>query len=239
MIFCVFFFVRDVRRRFREENYERRCQSLSPGSLVPQSESRVAAPDPESRIPNAELRDATLDEPSCAHFTHDCAREKTAMLSSERRWLTGLLAAAVTLLPVSAQAQRAVRSFDESIPEVLFALSEPLTEPAGLRATTMARGWLQRAADREVARLTRSTAFADSALRPPQQSGAQKRSWIGRHPALFGALVGFGGGFLIGYLPGDDGVFDDFTAGFNGLVLGGVGAGTGAVAGAVVGALSK
>jgi hypothetical protein len=56
---------------------------------------------------------------------------------------------------------------------------------------------------------------------------------------LFGALVGFGGGFLIGYLPGDDGVFYDFTAEFNGLVLGGVGAGTGAAVGAVVGALSK
>jgi hypothetical protein len=46
---------------------------------------------------------------------------------------------------------------------------------------------------------------------------------------VFGALVGFGSGFLIGYLPGDDGVFDDFDAEFNGLVLGGVGALAGAV----------
>jgi hypothetical protein len=52
-------------------------------------------------------------------------------------------------------------------------------------------------------------------------------------------LVGFGGGFLIGYLPGDDVVFDDFVARFNGFVLGAVGAGTGAVVGAVVGATTK
>ena len=103
----------------------------------------------------------------------------------------------------------------------------------------MTRKWLERAVDREVLRPTRSTAFADSAVRARQQPGAQKRGWIGRHPVLFGALVGFGGGFLIGYLPGDDGVFDDFTAEFNGLVLGGIGAGTGAAVGAVVGASSR
>ena len=61
------------------------------------------------------------------------------------------------------------------------------------------------------------------------QPPVQKHNWIKRHRAAFGALVGFGSGFLIGYLPGDDGVFDDFTAEFNGLVLGGVGALAGAV----------
>jgi hypothetical protein len=52
-------------------------------------------------------------------------------------------------------------------------------------------------------------------------------------------LVGFGGGFLIGYLPGDDAVFEDFTAGFNGMVMGGIGSATGAVAGAVIGVVRK
>jgi hypothetical protein len=52
-------------------------------------------------------------------------------------------------------------------------------------------------------------------------------------------LIGFGGGFLVGYLQGDDGVFDDFTAGFNGFVLGGIGAGAGAAVGAVVGASTR
>jgi hypothetical protein len=60
---------------------------------------------------------------------------------------------------------------------------------------------------------------------------ARRGNWITRHPAAFGAIVGFTAGFLIGFLPGDDAVFDDFTAGFNGLVLGGVGAGAGAVVG--------
>ena len=70
-----------------------------------------------------------------------------------------------------------------------------------------------------------------SAQAPP----ARTRSWIAAHPVLFGAAVGFGTGFLIGYLPGDDAVFDDFTAGFNGWVMGGIGAGTGALIGLVVG----
>ena len=51
---------------------------------------------------------------------------------------------------------------------------------------------------------------------------------------MFGALVGCGGGFLIGFLPGDDAVLDDFDASFNGLVVGGVGALTGAVVGEIV-----
>jgi hypothetical protein len=56
---------------------------------------------------------------------------------------------------------------------------------------------------------------------------------------LFGALVGFGSGFLVGYLSGDDGVFDDQNAAFSGWVLGGVGAGAGALIGAVAGAATK
>jgi hypothetical protein len=103
----------------------------------------------------------------------------------------------------------------------------------------LAPGWLTQATNREVARLSLSVDSADPSLRGLQQPGQQKHGWIGRHPVLFGALVGFGGGFLIGYLPGDDGVFDDFVASFNGLVLGGVGAGTGAAVGAIVGAARK
>jgi hypothetical protein len=84
---------------------------------------------------------------------------------------------------------------------------------------------LERAIDRQVAR---------SAFQTVQTSTPQKRRWISRHPALFGALVGFGGGYLIGYLPGDDGVLDDFVAEFNGAVIGAVGALAGAIVGEVV-----
>jgi hypothetical protein len=72
-----------------------------------------------------------------------------------------------------------------------------------------------------------------SARSTPQAQAPQRRqaSWIARHPILFGSLVGFAGGFLIGYAAGDDGVFYDFTAEFNGCVLGGIGAGAGAFVG--------
>jgi hypothetical protein len=127
-------------------------------------------------------------------------------------------------------------------PPLLLAVvrsSDGVSVRASRLPSTPVAGWLTRAASRELARLNLSAASAEPALLRVQQPGQRKRSWIGRHPVLFGTLVGFGGGFLIGYLPGDDGVFDDFTAGFNGWVLGGVGAGTGALVGAIVGAATK
>ena len=83
--------------------------------------------------------------------------------------------------------------------------------------------------------MTFSKASARFSLVHAQQA-AQSRGWIGRHPVVFGTLVGFGGGFLIGYLPGDDAVFNDGAAGFNGLVMGAVGSGIGAAIGVFVGA---
>ena len=77
----------------------------------------------------------------------------------------------------------------------------------------------------------RSAAPAGRRTRQPGSG----RSWIGRHPAWFGSIVGFVTGFFIGYLPGDDGVFYDFDASFNGLVIGGLGAGIGAVVGWPIG----
>ena len=93
--------------------------------------------------------------------------------------------------------------------------------------------WVQAAEASEGARLMFTFPSRSPTLGALQQP-RHKRGWIGRHPVLFGTLVGFGGGFLIGSLAGDDGVFDDFTAEFNGLVLGGVGAGVGAVSGAIL-----
>jgi hypothetical protein len=148
------------------------------------------------------------------------------MIGSNRLWLSGLTVA-VVLLAARGEAQTMARTVEGPQPIM------------GAAATIVSAGWLKQAAEREVRRLKLSTAFADSGLLVVQPPGPQKRSWIGRHPALFGALVGFAGGFLIGYLPGDDGVFDDFTAGFNGWVMGGIGAGTGASVGAVVGELRK
>ncbi len=151
----------------------------------------------------------------------------TAMIGSHRLWLSGLTVAAIALWPASGEAQTMARTFEE--PQQIVRAED----------TIVSAGWFERAAEREVRRLKPSTAFADSGWLLVRQPGPEKRSWIGRHPALFGALVGFAGGFLIGYLPGDDGVFDDFTAGFNGWVMGGIGAGTGATVGAVVGLSRK
>jgi hypothetical protein len=88
-------------------------------------------------------------------------------------------------------------------------------------------------------RLAAPAAPARPALGRLQSPAPRKRSWIGRHPALFGSLVGFGGGFLIGYLPGRDGIFEDQDAAFGGWILGGVGAGAGALVGATVGAATR
>ena len=96
---------------------------------------------------------------------------------------------------------------------------------------------LRRAVDRHVSELLLTA--AKSTVLPARRQQVTKRGWIKRHPALFGAAVGFWTGFFIGYLPGDDGVFDDFTATFNGMVVGGIGAGVGAVTGAVVSAASR
>lgn len=88
--------------------------------------------------------------------------------------------------------------------------------------------------ERECVLVTLSNLSARRASLMVQQEPRERRSWVRRHPVLFGTLVGFAGGFLIGYLPGDDVWFDDFAAPFNGLVLGGAGAGIGAAAGAIL-----
>jgi len=108
------------------------------------------------------------------------------MRSSDQRWFSALTVAAVPLLPVSAEAQMIIRSFDDLLPsagetvvviekpaqeaksgalEISFESFEPLTRPVSLWPT----------------RLARSRAFGESALRARQQTGPRKRGWIGRH----------------------------------------------------------
>jgi hypothetical protein len=152
------------------------------------------------------------------------------MLSINGRWVGRLMAVLMTVLPLRAEGQTVIRS------------SEAVMADAGRTHVVnkgLAAGQLDGPIAREAFRLTRPIAVGISVGRARQQPPQQKRSWIGRHPVIFGTLAGFGAGFLIGYLPGDDAVFDDFTAGFNGWVLGGVGGGTGAAIGAIVGASTK
>jgi hypothetical protein len=112
---------------------------------------------------------------------------------------------------------------------VLFSLT--VAAPAAADRPT-----IQHAAHVEAARL----AGLDAAARAKQGTApARSRNWVQRHPVLTGTLIGAGTGFLIGYLPGDDGVFYDYTAGFNGTVLAGVGAGAGASIVAIVQAVRR
>jgi hypothetical protein len=92
-------------------------------------------------------------------------------------------------------------------------------------------GAIQQGVRRELTRL----AAAGSAT--PAPTPPQRRNWVQRHPKLTAALIGGGAGFAIGYLPGDDAVFDDFDATFNGNVLAGVGAVAGVSVVAIVQAL--
>ena len=103
---------------------------------------------------------------------------------------------------------------------LLPAAGAPPGPPPGPPATTLL------AAVHDAARAT-------VVLPAPQKPS--RGNWVKRHPVWTGAIIGFTAGYLIGYLPGDDAVFYDFTATFNGLVIGGLGAGVGALAGWVIG----
>ena len=102
------------------------------------------------------------------------------------------------------------------------------------RQATLA-GWLERTPDREVPRLILSAAVTDSAFLAVQQPAPRKRSWIGRHPVLFGTIVGFGSGYLFGYLVVKD---DGFGFGINAAEMGFLFGLTGGGGGALVGALA-
>ena len=64
---------------------------------------------------------------------------------------------------------------------------------------------------------------------PGEATREQRRSWVGRHPALTGAIVGFGAGCALVYLTADE----DAIIAREGpaLFFGGVGAGIGALIG--------
>jgi hypothetical protein len=112
------------------------------------------------------------------------------------------------------------------------------------RAEPLAPRWpagpvpsLRQAIQGEVARLAEAEAAATRGR--PSSPATRPRSWFKRHPVWTAAIVGAASGFLVGYLPGDDAVFDDFTAGFNGTVMAGVGAAGGASVVAIVQALRR
>jgi hypothetical protein len=79
----------------------------------------------------------------------------------------------------------------------------------------------------------RATSWAPSpARRQVAEQRGNRRSWIGRHPALFGALAGAGGGALVGSVAGHP-ESDEWFSRREGFVA--FGASAGAAGGALVG----
>jgi hypothetical protein len=109
-----------------------------------------------------------------------------------------------------------------------------VVQPRGSTETAKQATTLGRVVVLEAERLARASTMAQGSTAPAGERSAHKGNWIQRHPVLFGTAAGFGAGFLIGYLPGDDAVFEDFTASSNGVVIGGIGAGAGALVGATI-----
>jgi hypothetical protein len=75
-------------------------------------------------------------------------------------------------------------------------------------------------------------------FQPQQQQQTQERGWVGRHPVLFGALVGLGVGLGVeaAVIPGESGG-EPHSAYLP--MFGGVGAGIGALAGLIVSAARR
>jgi branched-subunit amino acid ABC-type transport system permease component len=71
---------------------------------------------------------------------------------------------------------------------------------------------------------------------PVAQPAPARKGWIARHPALFGALVGFGAGCAVGgaRVGGSEDNFFNALDEFACPVVGGIGAGAGAIVGALV-----
>jgi hypothetical protein len=105
----------------------------------------------------------------------------------------------------------------------LLSAAPSFAEPASDAAPASPAPTIRLAIDAEVARL----AAADAAV-VRQAPPVRKPNWIERHPVATASIGGFLAGFGIGWAMGDDGVFDDFTGEFNGVMLGGIVAGSAA-----------
>ena len=83
---------------------------------------------------------------------------------------------------------------------------------------------------------------ASASQAPQQKPAARERSWIGRHPVLFGALVGAGGGAAVGVATSGSCDRSQICPGGGGAVVAVaalIGAGIGSIAGFAIGAARK
>jgi hypothetical protein len=127
-------------------------------------------------------------------------------------------------------------------PSRWFGVAGPRVPSIAARASApVGTGPLATAAAREVERLARVAAARHA--RGAEQSRAEGRNWISRHPVLFGAMVGAGvGAVAAGTMENElfcSGGDDDciFYGGGRALTGAGIGAGVGAVVGVIVSAV--
>lgn len=78
-------------------------------------------------------------------------------------------------------------------------------------------------------------------VRPARVAGAQPQSrksasgtWCRRRAPLCGALIGFGAGYGLGFLLGENPFIDDFVPSADALIVGGIGAAAGGTIGAFI-----
>ena len=167
--------------------------------------------------------------------------EKAEESATRRTMARNALLLACLVFPVfqaDAQTERGPIS-STCFPDGSRCMQVALENPVGVEALDAgpslqdraASAWLMHAVAREARRLSgasRPRRRASSSLKWQEAAPEEEEGWIGRHPVAFGALVGLGAGFTIGFGAGDDGVFADFQASFNGIILGAVGAVVGA-----------
>jgi hypothetical protein len=120
---------------------------------------------------------------------------------------------------------------------------------AGLLAFSLIAGssptFAAGADDRPLARAAMTEAnrlVAVGASQAPQPPAAPQRSWGGRHPVLFGALVGGGGGAAVVALTASPCDRNQFCPGGYGAAIAAVamlGAGIGSIAGFIIGEARK
>jgi hypothetical protein len=153
------------------------------------------------------------------------------------------LAAATAISVAFCATATAVRAQDSaslySVRDAIGRGVAPLAEASGRRTTWQqpsppARTWVDRH------RVAAGAGFRAAAATTSQQEAVQgERSWVGRHPALTGALIGAGVGATYAYImcrgacEGQPGLYMTLFGGIGSGIGAGIGAGTGAIVSAL------
>jgi hypothetical protein len=101
--------------------------------------------------------------------------------------------------------------------------------PSSTRATT---GLVPEAFRRAVEEHLEVTPTTYALLPPVQNEQAVTPNWCKRRAVLCGTAIGFGIGYSVGFLSGENPIYEDLVPSADAVVVGGLGAAVGAVVGA-------